>query len=325
MSGLMGSMFNLFTKRNHSKLAESLCVDAFEPPAPLQTAVLFLVFNRPDTTQKVFDAIRKAKPPRLYVAADAARDSKPGEAEKVQQVRDIVKGVDWGCEVKTLYRDKNLGCKYAVSGAIDWFFENEEQGIILEDDTLPGQSFFWFCESMLGRYSESKAVMHIGGYKPENIGFDAYSISFTRATHVWGWATWRDRWKQYNVECRDRVQDLDSLAKYEYFINSTATGNRVALLKKLCMNEIDTWDFQWNMAVRFSGGVAIRPLVNLVENIGHGHEDATHTIKGSGVHGMHEIAVERVVTPPWILPNRDLERSFERGLTRWAVISRIFK
>jgi hypothetical protein len=325
VSGLIGSVVNLFAKRKYSELAASLCVTEFQPPAPLQTAVLFLVFNRPDTTQTVFDAIRKAKPPRLYVAADAARESKSGEAEKVQQVREIVKAVDWDCEVKTLFREKNLGCKYAVSSAIDWFFENEEQGIILEDDTLPSQSFFWFCESMLDKYSASKTVMHVGGYKPENIGFDAYSISFTRAVHVWGWASWRDRWKQYHVECRDHVNDLDALADYEYFNNSAATNSRVAVLKKLCANLIDTWDFQWSMAVRFSGGVTIRPSVNLVENIGLGHADATHTMRGSAANSMNEIAVNNIVSPPWILPNRELEKAFEQGLTRWSVIQRLFK
>ena len=127
-------------------------VATFSPPYSLNTAVLFLVFNRLDTSKQVFQAISQAKPPRLYVAADGARVSKEGESEKVQAVRDyIMQNIDWKCEVKTLFRDENLGCKYAVSGAITWFFQNEEQGIILEDDCLPNQSFFWFCEELLER------------------------------------------------------------------------------------------------------------------------------------------------------------------------------
>ena len=118
-------------------------MEVFIPKKPLETAVLFLVFNRLDTTKQVFEAIRKAKPPRLYIAADGPRESKEGEAEKVKAVREyVMSNINWDCEVKTLFRDKNLGCKYAVSGAIDWFFENEEMGIILEDDCLPSQSFF---------------------------------------------------------------------------------------------------------------------------------------------------------------------------------------
>ena len=107
--------------------------------------VLFLIFNRPDTTKQVFDAIRKARPKRLYVAADAPRVEKEGEAALCQQTRAIIKQVDWDCEVQTLFREENLGCQKAISSAIDWFFEHEEMGIILEDDCLPSPSLFSFC------------------------------------------------------------------------------------------------------------------------------------------------------------------------------------
>ncbi len=120
--------------------------------APLKTAVLFLVFNRPDTTAQVFDAIRKARPPRLYVAADGPRANREGEAEKVAKVREIATAVDWPCEVRTLFRDANLGCKRAVSGALDWFFGEEEAGMVLEDDCLPHPDFFRFCDALLERY-----------------------------------------------------------------------------------------------------------------------------------------------------------------------------
>ena len=114
----------------------------FVPHSPFTTPVLFLIFNRPDTTQKVFDAIKKAKPKQIFVAADGPREDKEGEKEKCEQARKVIEKIDWDCKVKTLFRDKNLGCKVAVSSAIDWFFENVEEGIILEDDCLPSQSFF---------------------------------------------------------------------------------------------------------------------------------------------------------------------------------------
>ena len=139
-------MNNSKLKNQHSK---------FTPPHPLNTAVLFLVFNRLDTTKQVFEAIQQAKPPRLYVAADGARELKEGEAEIVKAVREfVIQNIDWECEVKTLFREQNHGCKMAVSGAIDWFFANEEKGIILEDDCLPSQSFFWFCEELLYKYKD---------------------------------------------------------------------------------------------------------------------------------------------------------------------------
>ena len=142
---------------------QEISSNTFTPQHPLKTAVLFLIFNRPDTTKQVFEAIRKSKPPRLYVAADGPRTDKSGEAEKVEQVRRIAMQVDWNCEVKTLFREENLGCGKAVSSAITWFFKNEEEGIILEDDCLPNQSFFWFCEELLERYRDDMRIMAVSG------------------------------------------------------------------------------------------------------------------------------------------------------------------
>jgi len=117
--------------------------------------VLFLIFNRPDTTTRVFEAIRAARPERLYVAADGPRMTREGEAERCAEARRIATAVDWPCEVKTLFRETNLGCRAAVSGAITWFFEHEEEGIILEDDCLPDPSFFPYCTELLAHYRDT--------------------------------------------------------------------------------------------------------------------------------------------------------------------------
>src|SRR4051794_16793681 len=121
-------------------------------PYHVRSPLLFIIFNRPDTTQKVFDQIKKAKPTRLYVAADGPRITRTSDYILCKQTRNIVNDIDWDCEVKTLFREKNLGCKEAVSSAITWFFENEEEGIILEDDCLPADSFFKFCDLLLEKY-----------------------------------------------------------------------------------------------------------------------------------------------------------------------------
>lgn len=135
----------------------------FAPPGALTIPVLFLVFNRIDTTKQVFGAIRDAKPPRLYIAADGARADMEGEYEKTEIVRNyVLENIDWKCDVKTLFRKSNLGCKYAVSDAISWFFAQEEMGIILEDDCLPNLSFFWYCENLLLRYRDES-----GAYRRE--------------------------------------------------------------------------------------------------------------------------------------------------------------
>lgn len=167
----------------------------------MHSAVLFLVFNRPDTTRQVLDSIRQARPPRLYVAADGAREDRPGERERCERVRGIATDVDWPCEVHTLFRARNLGCKTAVSGGISWFFEQEEEGIILEDDVLPDQSFFVFCEELLERYRhEAKVTMISGDYFHGNNHQPTASYFFSRYTHIWGWASWRRAWQHYDRE-----------------------------------------------------------------------------------------------------------------------------
>jgi len=119
------------------------------PQKSFETAILFLVFNRPNTTKKVFDKICQLKPSKLYIASDGPRTTNKIERKKIEKVRQIVNKVDWPCKLKTLYRDKNLGCKKAVSSAIDWFFSFEKKGIILEDDCVPSLDFFYFCENLL--------------------------------------------------------------------------------------------------------------------------------------------------------------------------------
>ena len=251
--------------------------ESFTPQAPLQTAVLFLVFNRPDTTRQVFEAIRQARPPRLYVAADGARVGKLGEAERVDQVRKIAIDVDWPCQVKTLFRDKNLGCKKAVSSGIDWFFENEEQGIILEDDCLPSQSFFWYCQDLLNFYKDNQEISVITGTNiTTDIDFSA-DYFFSKYALMWGWATWARAWSKYDVNLRswpknkqyDHLKQLGLLNDIEIFAWRE-------ILNRTANNEIDTWDYQWIYACWLNKGLTVAPAKNLVVNIGFS-KDATHT------------------------------------------------
>jgi hypothetical protein len=253
--------------------------DSFTPPQPLNTAVLFLVFNRLDVTQQVFSAIREAKPPRLYIAADGAREAKAGEAEKVIAVRDfILKNIDWECEIKTLFREENLGCKYAVSGAITWFFENEEMGIILEDDCLPSQSFFWFCEELLERYKDDLRVWHISGdnfQEGTNRGDGDYY--FSKYNHIWGWASWANRWQSYDVNMESYKLFDSSSQLLNVFNNKKSQKYWADVFFKVSDGQIDTWDYQWVYTTISNSGLSILPNKNLISNIGFG-PDATHTM-----------------------------------------------
>ena len=260
----------------------------FTPPQPLKTSVLFLVFNRLETTKQVFEAIRQAKPPRLYVAADGPRANKEGEAEKVKTVRDyVMKNVDWECEVRTLFREENLGCKYAVSGAVTWFFESEEQGIILEDDCLPSQSFFWYCETLLDSYKNDESVYLVSGDSRASESFGMIEdYGFCKYPMIWGWASWRRVWDNYDPEINDWPNQRDELPK-KISLHSPTVKFWASTFDRMYNKEIDTWDYQLCYLLLRSGGRCIVPKINLITNLGFG-EDATHTFNGQSAAANRE-------------------------------------
>ena len=263
----------------------------FTPPHPLNTAVLFLVFNRLDTTKQVFEAIREAKPPRLYIAADGARESKSGEDEKVKEVREyILSHIDWKCEIETLFREQNYGCKMAVSGAIDWFFKNEEMGIILEDDCLPSQSFFWFCEELLERYKDDMRIGQISGDNfQKGIKRGNADYYFSIYNHIWGWASWANRWKNYDVNL-SQIKNIKFID--EIFRDKKDKQYWKDIFNTMKQQKIDTWDYQWTFCLWNKKQLTILPNVNLIENVGFG-VDATHTIGESEFANLkvHEMVI----------------------------------
>jgi len=243
----------------------------------IQSAVLFLVFNRPEATRRVFAAISQAKPPRLYVASDGPRASRYGEAILVEQVRAIAAAVDWPCQVRTLLREENLGCKIAISTGIDWFFENELQGIILEDDCLPNQDFFIFCETLLKYYADDERVWCITGNNFQNgKRRGPASYYFSRYNHVWGWATWRRAWHKSDMRISFWPDWKISASWKNYWDDSVEQRYWESIFDQMYQAKIDTWDYSWTACVWFHGGLTATPNVNLVSNIGFG-EDSTHT------------------------------------------------
>jgi hypothetical protein len=273
-------------------------------------SILFLVFNRPDTTAKVFEQIRRYRPARLYVAADGPRRERTDEAERCARTREIATRIDWPCTLKTLFRDDNLGCKVAVSSAISWFFEHEEEGVILEDDCLPSPSFFWYCAELLERYRHNERVMHIGGANfGQGVSREEAGYYFSNYVHVWGWASWRRAWNGYDVN----LQFLSDFERSDQF-RSTFRRNRErrfwsALASEVRDGGIDTWDVQWFFHVLRSGGVATIPTVNLISNLGFG-EISTHTSgRDPRIAGLalNDLAVLR--HPDSVKVNRDADES----------------
>ncbi|ALD21266.1 glycosyltransferase family 2 protein [Hymenobacter sp. DG25A] len=250
-------------------------------------AVLFVIFNRPELTRRSFEAIRAARPARLYVAADGPRPSRPHEAELCAHTRAVVtEGLDWPCQLHTLFQPANLGCSRGVSRGINWFFEQEREGIILEDDCVAGPDFFPFCQELLARYRHDTRVMHIGGNnlfqdaQPHSAPADSYS--FSSQVHSWGWATWRRAWQLYDFEYaqlpelrrRGLLSSMyPSVLQRYYWLQKFEAMRREAYPPH-------TWDYQWHFTVAANSGLAIIPAVNLVQNIGSG-PDATHTVSAT--------------------------------------------
>jgi len=234
----------------------------------LNKPILFLIFNRLDTTQKTFEQIRIAQPPKLYLASDGPRESKAGEKEAVELVRNwVLENIDWECEVKTLFRTENLSCKYAVSDALNWFFEQEPDGIVLEDDCVPSQSFFEYCEELLDHYKEDKRIWHVSGQNPLGV-WDCKGASyyFAQDELCWGWATWADRWQAFDINMPDFEENMlnikevmPNLYTYSYWDDK---------FSKCKTNEINSWAYIWTYTIMKEHGLCINPHKNLVTNIG---------------------------------------------------------
>jgi len=234
-----------------------------------ETPVLFIIFNRIETAQQVFDAIKKRQPKYLYIAADGPRSNKEGEAEKCQKVRDLVKQIDWDCELKTLFQNQNLGCAKGVSTAITWFFDNVEQGIILEDDCLPHPDFFPYCEELLNKYKDNEEIMLISGDNfQDGIKRGEASYYFSGYINIWGWASWRRAWQGYDLYLKNYV-----LSDFKYDIQpylSSWKERQVWIDKFLMMKKQgnNTWDYQLGFHMWKNKGLCIIPNVNLISNIG---------------------------------------------------------
>ncbi|SKA30799.1 hypothetical protein SAMN04488128_103351 [Chitinophaga eiseniae] len=239
----------------------------------MHTPVLLLIFNRPDKVREQMACLRRQQPASLFVAADGPRPDRPGETLQCESARQaVLSAIDWPCSVQTLFRSHNLGCGKAVSSAVNWFFEHNEEGVVLEDDCLPDPTFFSFCTAMLQHYRHDPAVMHING---SNFQFGRQrgtaSYYYSRFAHVWGWASWRRAWQQYDF----------TLQRY---LGMSAEGLSPTLkhdMKAVYHQQLDTWDVQWFLSVWFNQGWTITPNVSLVRNTGYGN-GATHTLHEPG-------------------------------------------
>jgi hypothetical protein len=245
---------------------------------------LYLVFNRPDLTAISFESIKKVKPQKLYVAADGPRKNIEGDLELCTRTREIViNGVDWPCEIHTLFREENLGCKESVGGALDWFFTHEDKGIIIEDDILISDAFIKYSNYLLNKYYDDDGIFSING---NSIGYDTNNINFGKTNYfnMWGWATWRRSWIKVketwqNVMSTEQVDInnlTESLRLFSYVENQPWFDYWMKIFTNTKDGKIDTWDYQWLYTALINKQKSIFPTKILVQNIGF-NSNATHT------------------------------------------------
>lgn len=247
-----------------------------------ETPVVMIIFNRPQFTERVFEQIKSVKPRKLYIVSDGCRPGVPDDTEKVQKCRDIVNRVDWGCEVTKIYADTNLGCKKRVITGLDQVFQMETKAIILEDDCVPTDTFFQFCEWGLNKYEHNNQVAVVSGSNlldynqsvdiPKNVraGFSMY-------INCWGWATWRHIWS--------RLDPYLSLREVNSSVNHILGQVSLSQSQRIFWREVfkhsvyssSIWDFYLQYAFFKYSLISVYPRYNLVGNIGFG-EDSTHTV-----------------------------------------------
>lgn len=242
------------------------------------TPVLIIIFNRPDKVKKLISALAKIKPRHVYIAGDGPRAHKATDPDRCQEARKVATTIPWECNVHTNFQNTNLGCKYGVSTAISWFFEQVPEGIILEDDCIPDPSFFEYATQMLDRYRDTKEIMHINGHSfitEKNITVTS-PYYFSRIPHVWGWATWQRAWALYDINMSELSTLSTQLSRQMTFIHKRYSTYWIDLLQHVQRANIDTWDAQWVYSIMKQDGVCITPTVNMIENVGF-DEEATHT------------------------------------------------
>lgn len=272
--------------------------------------VLLIVFNRPEPTRRVMRALERVRPEVLYVAADGPRGTE--DAPACAAARRVATTPSWDCQVRTLFRDENLGCRHAVTGAIDWLFTHEDVGIILEDDCVPDPTFFPYATELLERYRADDRVMSItgDGYHPGPL---TTSYSFTRHQFIWGWATWRQSWHMNDPHMRgwEQLRTTDWLRDvgdgHEDFVRYWTDR-----FDEAAAGVVDSWAYPWLYSCWRQGGVSAIPDRLLVENIGF-DETATHTRDADWRSGLRRQAMNFPLVHPETV-------SRDRTLDRWADI-----
>ena len=247
-----------------------------------KTPILIIAWKRPKKTEELINKIKQINPDNLYIACDGPKNKNSLEDNKVNKTKELLLGsFEEIRQKKYFFSDNNQGCKIGVSNAINWFFENEKEGIILEDDCIPNLEFFSFCQEMLETYRHDERIWSITGHNQQNkIQRGSGTYYFSKYPRSWGWATWRRSWEKYD---RD-IKDWPNIKSKGILKNQLNNQREINFWEKILDNiyhysSPNTWDYQWTLTSFLNSGLTIVPNKNLIKNIGF-DEEATHTFFG---------------------------------------------
>ena len=237
----------------------------------LATPVVLFIYRRSETSLRVLHRISQVKPSKLFLIADGPK----GENEKKEcfKTRRLIEDkIDWECKLRKVYAKANLGLAKRIQTGLDTVFNEVEKAIILEDDTLPDLSFFKFCEELLIRYENDKRIAHISGCNFHTDGFEINtSYLFSSIINVWGWATWKRSWINFNISMPtwQKIDKNKFLSKW--CVNKTHLKGTLDMFELHCNNNDPwAWSYQWIFACWEKNALSILPKINLVSNIGIG-------------------------------------------------------
>ncbi|MGN7383825.1 glycosyltransferase family 2 protein [Paenibacillus sp. SAFN-117] len=277
----------------------------------LTVPVVLFIFKRPDVTEQVFNAIRSARPTKLFLIADGPRPDQPGEAELCSATRAVVSRVDWPCEVSTLFSPVNLGLNQRITSGLNWVFSQVEEAIILEDDCLPHPTFFPFCQELLNRYRNDERIMMISGNNfQKGRGRLEASYYFSRLFHIWGWATWRRAWNHYD----DSLRLWPEISRNGWLQSVTSDPNAIRFFHKMYQDHLDgkhvlSWDYKWNLSCWLQNGLSVMPNANLVTNIGFGRSSTYAHDADSALAHLPLVPMSfPLVHPPFIMADSQADQ-----------------
>lgn len=288
------------------------------------TPVLLIIFNRPDKVERLIDSLRTVKPAKVYVSADGPRKHVPADNARCIAARSVINKIDWPCEVFTNFHDCNTGADFGPEKALNWFFAEVDEGIVLEDDCIAHPDFFRFATDMLSRYRTNDKIMMISGNNFQNgISRGEGSYYFSKYPSTWGWASWKRAWQHYDTKNSAYTEFLDKNTLDTICQSNIEKKFWKKFFEQISNGKLEHWDIKWLFAIWNNNGISVTPNVNLVKNVGFGH-DATHTFKHDDVMVVDTVELGEIIPPATMAVNKEADAYLFRHVYQFTLRKKFF-